>query len=197
MSGGTPSRRRGQELADALLDAAWDELVEVGYGRFTFEGVAARAGTSRPVLYRRWASRSDLAIAAIQRYRERRPVATPDTGSVRDDLVELLRAASAGRSEMAVLVSVQMAAYFAETGTTPADLRAAMLSGSRQPSGLDEVLTRGVERGEIDPDRLTDRIRSLPWDLMRHEMLMTLQPVPDGTIEEIVDQIFLPLVSRS
>ncbi|WP_460358133.1 TetR family transcriptional regulator [Actinoallomurus acanthiterrae] len=38
------SRRRGQELEDALLDAAWEELAEVGYGRFTIEGVAARAG---------------------------------------------------------------------------------------------------------------------------------------------------------
>jgi AcrR family transcriptional regulator len=61
------TRRRGEALEDALLDAAWDELVEVGYGRFTIDGVAARAGTSRPVIYRRWPVRSDLAIAAVRR----------------------------------------------------------------------------------------------------------------------------------
>jgi hypothetical protein len=42
---------------------------------------------------------------------------------------------------------------------------------------------------------LTDRIRDLPLDLLRHELLMTLRAVPDETIAEIVDDIFLPLVS--
>jgi AcrR family transcriptional regulator len=68
MSSVSRSRRRGQALDDALLDAAWDELVERGYGRFTIEAVAARAGTSRPVIYRRWPTRSDLAIAAIRHH---------------------------------------------------------------------------------------------------------------------------------
>jgi AcrR family transcriptional regulator len=194
MSGAT-SRRRGRELEDALLDAAWEELTEVGYGRFTFEGVAARAGTSRPVLYRRWPSRSDLAIAAIRRNRWTHPVATPDTGSVREDLVALLRTASTSRSEIAAVLSVQMGEFYSETGKTPADVRADLLSGPQQPFGIDRVLERGIERGEIDPARLTDRIRSLPWDLIRHELLMTLQPVPDTTVDEIVDQIFLPLVT--
>src|SRR5687767_8812771 len=127
MSPGT-SRRRGRELEDALLDAAWEELVEVGYARLTFEGVAARAGTSRPVLYRRWLNRSDLAIAAIRRQRWTNPVATPDTGTVRGDLIALLRAASFGRSEIATLIIVHMGAYYPETGKTPADLRAELLS---------------------------------------------------------------------
>jgi hypothetical protein len=40
---------------------------------------------------------------------------------------------------------------------------------------------------------------SRPWarDLLRHEMLMTLRPVPEETIAEIVDDIFLPLVRRT
>ncbi|WP_419817645.1 TetR-like C-terminal domain-containing protein [Glaciibacter flavus] len=59
---------------------------------------------------------------------------------------------------------------------------------------MDVILARGVERGEIDPARITPRISSLPFDLFRHELLMTLQAVPDETIEEFVDEIFLPLV---
>ena len=194
MTGDTTSRRRGQALVDALLEAAWTELVEVGYSRFTIEGVAARAGTSRPVIYRRWPARSDLAIAAVRHHGRSTPVPTPDTGSVRDDLIETLRAASARRRELAVLFSVQMGEYFTETGQTPADLRAEFLSGRQQPFGIDTVLRRGIERGEIDPAALTPRIAALPTDLLRHELLMTLRPVPDETIVEIVDQIFLPLV---
>jgi AcrR family transcriptional regulator len=192
--GDTVSRRRGQALEDALLDAAWDELVAIGYSRFTIEGVAARAGTSRPVIYRRWPTRSELAIAAVRHHGRTEPVAVPDTGSVRDDLVELLRGASASRHELAALFSVQMGEYFSETGTTPAELRAEFLGDKRQPFGIEQVLHRGVTRGEIDPDKLTPRIASLPTDLLRHELLMTLRPVPEETITEIVDGIFLPLV---
>jgi AcrR family transcriptional regulator len=190
----TSSRRRGRALEKALLDAAWEELVAVGYSRFTIEGVAARAGTSRPVIYRRWPTRSELAIAAVRQPGRPAPVAVPQTGSVRDDLVELLRSAAASRHELAALFSVQMGEYFSETGTTMAELRAEFLSGKRQPFGIEEVLHRGVARGEIDPDKLIPRIANLPADLLRHELLMTLRPVPEETITEIIDGIFLPLV---
>jgi AcrR family transcriptional regulator len=56
-------RRRGEDLERAILTAAWDQLVERGYGNFTIDAVADAAGTSRSVLYRRWPDR-DALIAA-------------------------------------------------------------------------------------------------------------------------------------
>jgi AcrR family transcriptional regulator len=47
------SRRRGQALESALLEAAWTELHNVGYAKLTMERVADRAQTSRAVIYRR------------------------------------------------------------------------------------------------------------------------------------------------
>ncbi len=85
------SRRRGAALEDAILDAAWDELAERGYSGLTLEGVAKRAGMSRPVLHRRWPTRIDLAAAAMARYVASNPVSVPDLGAVRDELVLLLR----------------------------------------------------------------------------------------------------------
>ncbi len=32
-------------------------------------------------------------------------------------------------------------------------------------------------------------------DLVRHDLIMTQRPVPDPTLIEIVDKIFLPLVT--
>jgi hypothetical protein len=43
---------------------------------------------------------------------------------------------------------------------------------------------------------ITPRILSLPGDLARHELLMTLKPLQDEAINEIVQDIFLPLVRR-
>lgn len=55
-------------------------------------------------------------------------------------------------------------------------------------------MRRAIERGEIDPAKLTPRIAALPFDLLRAETMMTLRPVAAEVIEEIVDTIFLPLV---
>ncbi|MFI9380751.1 TetR/AcrR family transcriptional regulator [Kutzneria sp. NPDC052558] len=60
------SRRRGQELEDALYQATLAELVEVGYGRLTMEGVAARARTGKAAVYRRWSTRQALVLDAVR-----------------------------------------------------------------------------------------------------------------------------------
>ena len=192
MKSHTIERRRGKALEDAVLDAAWSELRDGGYARFTMEAVAARAHTSRPVLYRRWPNRADLAIAAIRHFMHQHPVHIPDTGTVRGDLIALLEQFSKSRAQFAVFFSLQMGEYFSETNTSMADLRKSLLHGGR--GQLDVVLARGVDRGEIDRGKLKPRIASLLADLLRNEFLMTLKPVPSAVIREFVDDIFLPLV---
>ncbi|MEV7087392.1 TetR/AcrR family transcriptional regulator [Streptomyces sp. NPDC093085] len=185
-------RRRGAALESALLDAAWEELLDVGYAGFTLDGVASRAGTSRPVIHRRWPDKRQLMVAALARTAERHPVAVPDTGSLRGDVLELLRHINATRAHFVTAISIQLAAYFEETGTTPADLRTLIHPG-RRPA-IEVLFDRAAGRGEIDPDRITARMKSLPFDLLRHELLTTSTPVPDAVLEEIVDTLFLPLV---
>ena len=79
-------RRRGQQLESALLDAAWTELVEAGFANLTMESVAARAQTGIAVLYRRWANKDQLVLAAVAHYGQAHPIETPDTGTLRGDL---------------------------------------------------------------------------------------------------------------
>jgi AcrR family transcriptional regulator len=190
-----PQRRRGAALESALLDAAWDELVEKGYDAFTVESVAERAHTARAVIYRRWAAKPDLVRAVIAARGLRDTVPVPDTGSLRGDLVELLRSTNQLRGPvLAILMSARLDAFYAETGGSFADLREELLAG--RPSLADLVFDRAVERGEVDPAALTPRVRRLAFDLHRHEVLMTHRPVPDDVIESIVDEIVLPLVLR-
>src|SRR5664280_601278 len=190
---GPPTRRRGSKLEAALLQAAWDELTEVGYAAFTMEGVAVRAKTSRAVLYRRWPNRPQLVVAALQHHIGSDPFQVPDTGSLRDDLLAVLRHLSTDVGDVAGVLSFLIADSFNEVKMSPAVLRERALAGTAM-GGTALVIERAIARGEIDPARLSPRIRSLPVDLVRHDFIMTQAPVPDATVVEIVDRIFLPLV---
>src|SRR5262245_45572746 len=88
---GGASRRRGTERVDALLQAAWDEVSTVGYANLTMEGVAARAGTAKSVLYRRWPNRATLVRDAMRRRVGSMASDVPDTGDLRQDLLSVLQ----------------------------------------------------------------------------------------------------------
>jgi len=188
------TRRRGNALDEAILEAAWAELLDRGYAVFTMEAVAERAGTSRPVLSRRWQTRADLAVAAIGSYIQKNPLSVPDLGNVRDELATLLQKLSDRGMLAIVKMLFSMREYFVETNSNLDDLRSELRKKLGDSRPFDEVLQRGVQRGEIDPSKLTKRIVSLPLDLLRHEGFMTMKPIPKAVIAEILDTIFLPLV---
>ena len=195
-AGTAQTRRRGAELEQAILDAAWEQLIAEGYEHFTIDTVAARARTSKPVLYRRWKTRDDLLRATVRHIGAASAPSIPDTGTLRGDLLALLASAnSTTRNPVAALVSSMLGSYYNQTGPTPAELREAFLSQRSSGSAVQQVVDRAVERGEVDPARLTPRIIDLPFDLFRNEMMMTLKPVPDHVLRQIVDDIFIPLVT--
>jgi AcrR family transcriptional regulator len=184
------SRRRGTTLEDMILDATWGELVESGYAGMTLESVAKRAGTSRPVLARRWPTRTRLATAAMGRYFALNPITVSDMGSVSDELRLMLRHLSNRvRPELIQLV-FDMSRDLADAQSSLKDVRGELANGEPMLS----ILKRAVDRGEIDPARLTPRNIALPTDLARNEILMTLRPLSDEVIREIVEDVFLPLV---
>ncbi|MFT3716352.1 MAG: TetR/AcrR family transcriptional regulator [Gordonia sp. (in: high G+C Gram-positive bacteria)] len=186
------TRRRGEELEQALLEAAWDELDERGVAAFTIDAVARRAHTSRPVIYRRWSTREELLIAAIRFRMDKDHVAVPDTGSLRGDLIALLSGFHAQRSAVVALVAAELGSFF-ENGMTMETVREQLI-GSR-PDSYSTVLERAAARGEIDLGTLPAAVRSLPLDLWRQRTLMTLDPDEDY-LRAVVDDVFLPLVEH-
>jgi AcrR family transcriptional regulator len=191
-----PRRRRGQELESALLDAAWDELVEAGFANLTMESVAARAHTGIAVLYRRWVNKDQLVLAAIAHYGHARPVEIPDTGTLRGDLLALLTAFSKARATFfAVAAAAAFSGLLADTGLTLAQGRDKILGDQLLRS--DQIIyRRAQDRGEINLDHIPPAVLAMPFDLVRHDLLMNLKPLKRARIESIVDELFLPLVQR-
>ena len=190
-----PARRRhGAELESALLTAAWDELVETGYARMTMQSVAVRARTSEPVLYRRWANKDQLVLAAIEHRRNTHPVALPDTGELRGDLIGYLTAVSEALAGfLAVATAAAFSGLLADTGLTPAQAREKVMGGP-QPARDRTLYRRAHDRGEIDLGRVPPAVLEMPFELVRHDLLMDLEPLPAERIRAVVDDLFLPLV---
>jgi AcrR family transcriptional regulator len=185
-------RRRGTSLEHAILAAAWQELLENGFGEFTLAKVAKRAGTSRPVLARRWRNRGELVVAAIDHYRALHPIIVEDVGSLNDELASFLRQISDRGAPTAHLITYGLLNYFEATHSAYADLQKKL----HATSPLAPILDRAITRGEIDPRKLTDRLVQVPIDLVRHETFKLRRPVSDAFIAEIIDSVFLPLVRK-
>jgi AcrR family transcriptional regulator len=181
----TTTRRRGAELEQAIFDAVWAELDDVGYARLTMEGVAARAQTGKQVLYRRWPSRPELVRAAMRARSGSILDQVPDTGSLRGDIVAVLQ---------------HMAERQRELGTEL--MRGLMYDVAEfDPNMLAEIggvytviLGRAVKRGELGPAPIPASASDAVANLMRYRMLVSAKPVTDAEVEQLVDEVFLPLV---
>ena len=179
------SRRRGAVLEDALLDAAWEEVRAVGYADLTMEGAAARARTSKAVLYRRWPNRAVLVLSAMRRHVVSLVSEIPDSGDLREDVLIVMR---------------QFRQRYEAVGP---DITHGLLTELRDipddafevvPGVMTTVLAHAAERGEICLDKVTPRIIALPVDLLRHALMLSRTPVSEEFMAEIVDEGFLPLV---
>ncbi len=142
-----PGRPRSDRIHEAILDATLALLRETGFSGLAIEGVATRAGVGKSTIYRRWTSKVPLVIEAMQRLPE---IPTPDTGSIAEDLTEVLR------SSIDVLRSTPLAhvlpSLVGERNRDP-ELSLALdgfVAERRRP--LLRMLERAVERGELPPD---------------------------------------------
>ncbi len=179
-----------------MLEAAFDELVETGFAKLTMESVAARANTGVAVLYRRWANKDELALAALEHYRTSHPVEAPDTGSLRGDLIAALTGMGRARAAFfAIAAATAFSGLMAGSGLTPTQVRDRIL-GEQRLALIHTIYQRAHDRGEIDQRQIPAAVLAMPFDLVRHDLLMELKPLKPKRIHAIVDELFLPLVRR-
>jgi AcrR family transcriptional regulator len=181
-------------LEVAILDATLAELADIGYARLSVERVAERAGASKASLYRRWPGKVELVMDAVY-HALPDPAAPPDTGSLRGDLLALLRivaetlAGPAGQGLRGLLSDA-----LRDEG------RAAQVREHARGTSVQimrEVVRRAGERGELDPAAITTRQLETGHALVRYHYLTGGAPIPDNVIVEIVDEVVLPLLKTA
>ncbi|MER6349998.1 TetR/AcrR family transcriptional regulator [Streptomyces sp. NPDC001595] len=138
----TPERE--QEFFDAVLE----QIRECGYDAVTMEGVAQRTRCSKSTLYRQWRTKPQFVAAALRSNRRVR-FAGIDTGSLADDLREVARCIAGWSAK-----DTKLHQALGHAVTQDRELACALREALVEPelAALEEILRRGVERGEVAAD---------------------------------------------
>ncbi len=184
-------RRRGDALCRAIQEAVVAELARNGFAGLSVEHVAERAHTGKASIYRRWPTKVDLVVDALDQLMPS-PQDIPDTGSVRGDLLALLRHVAAA---MSAETGAAARACLTTSGL-PDDLTDAVRERLLEPRRrwVTEILERGAARGEVRPDAVTPRVAEVGPMLLHGEVLQRGLPIADAAIVSIVDDVLMPLL---
>ena len=174
-----------------LLAVTFRLLREHGYDGLTVDDVAAEAHASKATVYRSWPTKAELVLAAfiegIQQAAE-----PPDTGTLRGDLLALGDMVCCHAREHAST----MRAVLGELSRIPA-LHTAMhgfLAGRK--ALMDDVLTRAVQRGEIDAAAIDRQL----WDVLPgyivYRAVIEDRPASRKSLQTLVDDVILPGLRR-
>ena len=134
----------------AILDATRELIIERGFADLHLEHVATRAGVGKSTIYRRWASKEELALELLL------ALASPhieieNTGNTRAELTASVNNAIRGLTRSAFGPVIR--ALLSHIAVDPAlgdPFRATVVQARR--TEIAAVIARGVERGDLRSD---------------------------------------------
>ncbi len=178
-------RPRDPAIDAAIRKAALDIVAERGYGTLTMEGVAARSGASKQAVYRRYASKGELLLAALDSVLHE-TLPTPDTGSLREDLLLLIRAGFDMHRSNNSAFSQAVAAETAHGSDFAKQALESVIKPRREI--FRDVFGRARKRGEVtcpDDDLLIDLIYGPMW----YALLFDFNRLTDAYAESLTDAV--------
>jgi AcrR family transcriptional regulator len=167
----------------AVLAATLAELAQRGYVGLSHEAVAARAGVHKTTVYRRWHERRALVLDAMLEL-ALRTLPLPNTGSLHDDLLALAGAIAANLSSprvTAILRTLVAASHEPAIAAAPSRYWRARFDLVAQ------VVSRGIERGELPADASSDLIIEALIGPLYLRALVTGEPLDEVLVRSIVD----------
>ncbi|MFG1715997.1 TetR/AcrR family transcriptional regulator [Micromonospora sp. NPDC049203] len=179
--------RRNEQSRRAILAAALELLTETGYPALTVEAIAARAGVGKQTIYRWWRGKGAVILDALA---DDMPevVALPDTGDLRADLRQVLRATVAEFADPRLSATTR-----AVTIETLADEDLAAQARDRllrpQLNAVRVRLEAAREAGQVRPDAPLDLVVELLFGPLYHRWLLRNGPLTDDYADGIVDLV--------
>jgi AcrR family transcriptional regulator len=175
-------RPRDAAIDQAILDAALELLDEVGYTRLTIEAVARRAGTTKPAIYRRWGTLSNLALDALIARLGR--LKAPSTDCTICDLSDAIKLYVAAFQRMP---PEALASLLADCGDDPQRREAFMAALFDPPrTAVGQVLDGALARGDLRDDADRDLLLDLLASLVHYRVLFGHAGTSDDVVEQAV-----------
>jgi AcrR family transcriptional regulator len=178
-------RPRSERAREAILTAAAELLLVRGLGAVSMDAVAERAGVSKATIYRWWPTKETLALEALYHEWDSPRSSPRDTGSLRGDLVALLRpwirrvrARPYGRVIAALITEANTDPQFAE------QYRASFVEPRREPARA--LFRRAIERGEIPADGDVEVALDIIYGAIYHRLLHGHAPLTDRFVDAVV-----------
>lgn len=192
--GGQPSRlgRKRDHTRDAvILDAALEVLAEVGYDGMTMDMVAVRAKAGKATLYRRWPSKAELVLDAVARMKRSQVDLDrlPDTGTLRGDLVAVIKPQSIEEAERKLKVMAGLASMLSHDRGLAEALNAAIIEPWADAHRV--FMHRAVDRGEIPAADIETLSHVVP-SMAAYRTLIQRKPVDRGFLVSLIDGLLLP-----
>jgi AcrR family transcriptional regulator len=177
-----------------ILDAALDILAEVGYDGMTVDMVAARAKAGKATLYRRWPSKTELVLDAVACMKNSNIdyENLPDTGTLRGDLVAMIKPMSINDSQKKLKVMAGLVSLLARNPEL-ADVANQVIMAPRIELNL-FFLHRAIERGEIPADTDIHVIAMISPSMVTYRTLVLQNPVDRAFLISVIDTVLLPAV---
>jgi AcrR family transcriptional regulator len=189
-------RRRDHTRDPEILEAALDVLGETGYDGMTIDMVAARAKAGKATLYRRWPSKAELVIDAVAcmklgviDYDN-----LPDTGTLRGDLVAMIKPPSMRDAERKMKVMAGIVSMLAGNPELAETARQALVEPRAAVNRI--FFQRAIDRGEIPADVDLDTLCLIGPAMASYRTLILRQPVDRAYLMSIIDKIVLPAAAR-
>lgn len=187
-------RKRDHTRDPEILEAALAVLAETGYDGMTIDMVAARAKAGKATLYRRWPSKAELVLDAVACLKkvDADPAHLPDTGSLRGDLVAMVKPHSIEDAERKLQI---MAGLMSMLNSSPelVDMATAAIVDPRVAVNR-EFLNRAVERGEIPADCDVETLAFVMPSMAAFRVLVLKKPVDREFLLSLIDGVLLPAV---
>jgi AcrR family transcriptional regulator len=177
-----------------ILDSALDVLAEVGYDGMTIDMVAARAKAGKATLYRRWPSKTELVLDAVACMKNSSIDYSnlPDTGSLRGDLVAMIKPLSITDSQKKLKVMAGLVSLLARNPEL-ADVANQVIMAPRIELNR-FFLHRAIERGEIPADTDVDLVSMISPSMVTYRTLVMQSPVDREFLLRLINSVVLPAV---
>jgi AcrR family transcriptional regulator len=177
---------------EAILKATVELVAEVGYDRTTLDAVAARAGVSKPTIYRRWPAGKDELVAAAVASCQHEMTADLDTGTLRGDLVATVELFISGMRENAHLAA-GLTQRLRESPQLAEVFREQLVPAKRQY--FEAIMRRAAERGELARvPEAAGLIADIAPALIHARALITGDALDDRFVNQLVDQVLIPVL---